>query len=122
MANLKSGLYRHHSGSELDLTVHEGGRLSGQYRTAGGRPGLKKWFPLVGRYNGDLLGFCVSWGEYHSLTSWSGRFYMDADGNETIRTQWLLARKYADKALTEENAPWESFLAGSDKYILVKQG
>ncbi|MBI1309204.1 MAG: hypothetical protein GC129_05070 [Proteobacteria bacterium] len=116
---MKSGLWRHPSGSELDLTIHADGSLTGRYRTAGGRPGLATWFPLTGFRNGDLLGFVVSWGEYHSLTSWCGRYVVEKDGREALRTTWLLGRMFADKALSEPTAPWETFHINTDTYYFV---
>jgi hypothetical protein len=116
---MKSGLWRHPSGSELELVVEENNVLSGRYRTAGGRPGLTRWFPLTGFCNGDLLGFVVSWGDYHSLTSWCGRYIIENDGKEAIRTVWLLGRLYANKALTEPTAPWETFHTNTDTYYYV---
>jgi hypothetical protein len=115
-----SGLWRHHSGSELDLAVN-GSELTGRYRTAGGRPGLEKWFPLTGKCNGPLLGFIVSWDNYHSLTSWCGRIVVEQDGRMAMRTTWLLGRLFADKNLTELTAPWETFHINTDTYYLVEE-
>ena len=118
--HVMSGLWRHHSGSELDLKV-SGSQLSGRYRTAGGRPGLEKWFPLTGTCNGPLLGFIVSWDDYQSLTSWCGRVVREKDGRLAIRTVWLLGRLYADKALSEQTEPWETFHINTDTYYLVEK-
>lgn len=115
---IKSGLWRHTSGSELELVV-EGPAVRGRYRTAGGRPGLGSWFPVTGVINGELLGFCVSWEEFGSLTSWCGRYEVK-DGHETLRTTWLLGRLYADKALREPTAPWETVHVGQDIYTFIK--
>ena len=38
---------------------------------------------------------------------------------ELLLTLWVLGRLYADKALTEPTAPWETFHVNTDRYYRV---
>lgn len=113
-----NGIWRTDGGSTLKLII-ENSQVSGTYSTIHGQPKPGEEVPIIGFANGDLIGFVASWGPYKSLTSWCGKFGHDKE-RPCIRTVWHLARNFADKAHTQPNEHWESFLTYAGTYYLVE--
>ncbi len=115
---IRTGIWRTDGGSELNIKVQDG-RIEGHYRSIHGQPQPDESFPVIGFVNGELAGFVCSWGKYQSITSWCGRYSID-NGRECIRTAWHLGRVYADRAHTQENEYWESFVSYTGTYYFVE--
>jgi hypothetical protein len=96
-----AGVWYSGVGSKLELEV-DGSRLTGSFDSAeapGGR------FPVYGSVDLDstlpnrALAFTVSWIqegtklEYRSVTSYTGQYHSLPDGEEVIRTTFLLAEE-----------------------------
>jgi len=116
---IRTGQWQTDGGSYIDLMI-DGKNVSGFYCSIHGQPQPDEKFPIIGFVNDDLISFCCSWGDYKSMTSWCGRYGVDDNGRECIRTVWNLGRKYADKAHTIENDFWESFIHFTGIYYLQK--
>lgn len=108
-----NGAWRNELGSEMHLIVDAHGVVSGKFRTGVGEPQSAAEFELSGFASGDLLSFVVNFGRYNSLASWSGQHTVD-DGNEVIKTMWLLARDVADA--DESSGMWAAVLTGSNHF------
>ena len=108
-----SGRWRNQHGSEMQLRVGPGGRLTGTYHTAVGAPSPKQEFELAGFACGDLVAFTVNFGRFGSLTAWTGQHTL-AEGAERIHTLWHLAKNIPDA--DESGALWAGVLAGADTF------
>jgi hypothetical protein len=115
---IRSGVWKTAGGSILTLVIEEN-LVTGTYASIHGQPKPGEVFPIVGFVNDDLISFTTSWGPYKSMTSWVGRHGFD-QGRECIRTNWTVVRKYADRAHTQENEYWESFINYTGTYYLEK--
>lgn len=116
---IRTGLWQNENGSRLNLVVQDD-RVSGDYRTNSDKEQLQRCFPLTGFVNDGLIGFSVSWEDNKSMTSWCGRYLRKDDGAELIRCVWHLGRLYKDEAHTLPNAPWESFVTGTDLFTFIR--
>ncbi len=114
-----SGVWRNQLGSEMELH-HSGESIKGKYRTAVGKPSPHEEFELQGFGVGDLIVFVVNFGDYGSVTSWSGQHSLDSDGNHHIQTLWHLARPMSDEK--EPTELWSAILAGSSLFCKVSSG
>ena len=92
---IKPGRWQTKDGSILEFDINSEGLITGFYQTVKGQPSSDEKFPVTGFVNGDLIGLTCSWGEYHSVTSWCGR-YINENGRDTIHYMWHLAREYED--------------------------
>jgi hypothetical protein len=108
-----SGRWKNQHGSEMQLRVGPGGRLTGTYHTAVGDPSPKQEFELVGFARGDLVAFTVDFGRFGSLTAWAGQ-HTRSEGTERIHTLWHLAKNIPDA--DEPRALWAGVLAGADTF------
>ena len=108
-----AGRWRNQHGSEMQLRVGPGGRLTGTYHTAVGAPSPKQEFELAGFACGDLVVFTVNFGRFGSLTAWTGQHTV-AEGVERIHTLWHLAKNIPHE--DEARAPWAGVLAGADTF------
>jgi hypothetical protein len=113
-------MWKTDGGSKLDLKV-EGDRIFGTYQSSHGQPSPDEVVAITGFVNGDLIAFVASWGRHCSMTAWTGRLTVDEQGRECIKTSWTLVRKFADRAHTQENEVWESFLTYSGTYYSVEE-
>ncbi|MFT4705301.1 MAG: hypothetical protein ACI81R_003009 [Bradymonadia bacterium] len=113
---LFTGTWRNDNSSEMQLAVGADGAVSGSYRTGVGRPDSSDAFALAGFVNGDLIAFCVNFGDFASLTSWTGKYVVDGAGDPVIHTLWHLARETSAPGPT---ALWESLLAGASQFRRV---
>ena len=109
-----NGTWENRLDSEMELTVDTDGDVIGKYRTGVGAPTPTEEFDLKGFVSGDLIVFCVNFGNYGSLTSWAGQHTRDDNGNEAIYTLWHLAKNIPD--LDEPDDLWSGILAGANEY------
>src|SRR6266545_2318681 len=116
------GTWYNELGSEMILTTVQAGRVEGTYETFVSECAKGKYL-LIGRTDTDNdaaenIGFVVSWenenGSCDSVTTWSGEVQTDKDGEEVIRTTWLLTME------TAQNANWKSTLIGKDTFTRTK--
>ncbi len=112
---LRNGIWINEGGSQLHLAL-EGNKVTGHYITAAKRPVQNKPYPITGWINGDLIGFVVAWEDSHSLTSWCGRYTVEKDGRECIKTVWHLGRMFEDAIYTTENPVWSTFITNTNTY------
>lgn len=108
-----NGTWRNELHSEMNLKVDANGHVTGKYKTGVGTPTPLEEFDLVGFASGDLLSFTVNFGQYASLTSWSGQ-HTEENGTEVIKTMWLLARNVKDP--DEPKNLWGATLTGYDNF------
>lgn len=110
-----NGVWKNNLGSEMTLAVDQRGTVSGKYRTGVGAPDPAEEFPLTGFVSGDLIVFCVNFGEYDSLTAWAGQHSLDANQQERIYTLWHLAKNVEDP--DEPGRLWAGIHAGANEYV-----
>ena len=108
-----TGIWTNELGSQLVIdSVGESGDLYGEYRSSSGVDG--KVFPLQGWINKKLespsmaIAFNVHWGEYGSITSWTGYLDEDTQGYY-IKTLWHLVRP-------TEKQPWERIISNASTF------
>uniref|UniRef100_K7F8M3 Avidin n=1 Tax=Pelodiscus sinensis TaxID=13735 RepID=K7F8M3_PELSI len=93
-----SGLWRNELGSLMEIhDVNEAGEFSGEYLTAvTATSNCIQNSPLKGAQHhtkaetSPVFGFTVNWEFSNSTTVFVGQCFMDARGNETLKTTWLL--------------------------------
>lgn len=115
------GQWQNGRGSTLELRV-AGRHLEGHYRTAVGDASPAHDYPLRGFQNGDLLAFCVDWGNPEaggpaasSVSCWVGQHTLDpTTGEEEIHSQWHLSRDQPDALEADEL--WGSVRTGSSVF------
>lgn len=99
------------------------GSVTGTYTTAVSGAGCAKGdFDIAGRADTDQnglanLGFVVSWengqSRCESVTAWSGEYRTLANGEEQIKTTWLLTLE------TDQMDDWKSTLIGQDVFTRI---
>ncbi len=113
-------------GSKLNITSvdRKSGQLSGTYTSPSGTSGNS--VAMIGWMNAKpspakttkesptlsrmvVVSFSVNWGEYGSVTSWSGVCGVK-EGVPTIKTIWNLAR-------TVDSYDWDHIITNSDTFI-----
>ena len=112
------GTWQNELGSELVIdSVSAAGTLYGEYRSSSGVDG--KIFLMQGWTNRNpdspstAVALNVHWGEYGSITSWSG--YLDHDDRGYfIKTLWHLVRP-------NEQQPWERIISNSSTFRKTKE-
>ncbi len=104
-------------GSTLTISkIGKDGKIDGTYASpsgTGGKPvALIGWSnslsPKAGKDNVRVVSFSVHWGDYGSVTSWSGACSIK-EGKPTISTIWNLVRSNSDFA-------WDHILTNSDNF------
>lgn len=93
-----SSTWENQSGSTMTITVEADGTVTGQYiNRAKGTGCQNSPYSLVGRVNGDFIGFSVAWingsENCNSVTSWTGEAQQNDAPNSPIqiKTVWNLA-------------------------------
>ncbi len=107
-----SGLWKNELGSEMQVTV-KNGEVRGSYSTAVGEAPEERTFDLCGFVKGDLIVFCVNFGEFGSLATWAGQHAVEG-GREEILSLWHLARAPRDGH--EPKDLWSTMLTGSNTF------
>lgn len=110
-----SGTWHNQHASEMDITVHADGTISGKYRTGVGSPTSAEEFALVGFVSDDLIVFSVNFGKYGSMTSWSGQHTKDKAEVERILTMWHLAKNIPNEH--EDKKLWAGVWSGCDTFL-----
>jgi hypothetical protein len=108
------GRWQNESGSVLEiLAVSAGGKMEGAYHSSSGVDG--KAFSLLGWLNNSnrreqatSVAWTVRWGDYGSITSWTGTCEVD-DSGPHIKAMWHLVRP-------GEEHSWERVLANSSTF------
>ncbi len=108
--NIRTGIWKGEIGSEFHLQITDE-RVSGHFQTIHGRPSFNEKFEVTGFTDGELIGFTVLWKNYHSVTAWAGRYGVDDEGREYIKSLWHIASKYRDENNTEPTEEWNTFLS-----------
>lgn len=119
--------------NELGSTLHitnvdkKSGQISGTYTSPSGTSGnsvrmigwmnakssaakITKESPILSRM--VVVSFSVNWGDYGSVTSWSG-VCSTKEGQSTIKTIWNLAR-------TVDSYDWDHIITNSDTFVPKK--
>ena len=108
-----NGRWSNELGSHMDLTVSTDGKVTGTYVSARSEAGgPTPPMPLLGAVAGDLIFFCVNWGD--SITSWVGHGVLES-GQPRILTLWHMALAIPDE--TDPLNQWETIMAGADSFI-----
>ena len=113
-----AGEWLNPSGSVLVIkNVDKTGNIEGHYLSSVGTDGQR--FPLIGwvnrkpyeaeRDNTVAITFSVRWGEYGSITSWTG-YCKNVNDIPTIQTSWHLVRPVTDES-------YEHILTGGYPFI-----
>ena len=110
-----AGRWVNERGSGMILE-QDGSRISGEYVTRLGHDAVAgNGHPVVGFANGTTIGFVVGWPAANSVTSWSGRLEIDAQGSATLHTVWHLVRSLSGEP-PQPLEVWESFLTNSSVF------
>jgi hypothetical protein len=106
-----AGTWHNQHGSELDLEISPEGRISGRFRSATGLAKGSAECPIAGFVSGDLLAFTANFGEFDSLTAWTGHIVVEASETR-IETQWQMAIALPKRGAAKEL--WKGVWTGSD--------
>lgn len=107
-----SGIWHNEHGSEIELTVLEGGRVAGRFRAG---TGLARGGPasdLVGFTSGNLIAFAVDFGDLGSLTSWTGHVVTEG-GVVCIHTNWTMC---VELPRNDAEDLWRGTWVGADRF------
>lgn len=115
------GRWRNEQGSEMVLRK-DNEIISGKYITAVGDDRVVgTQHDLIGRANGDLIGFVVTWPASESMTAWVGRLVCKTGEADTIHTVWHLVRKFVKEQPQRLAQPWESFLTYTSIFTRIRE-
>jgi hypothetical protein len=112
-----SGTWYNQHGSELVLEVGEDGKLTGSFRSGTGLAVGAGACQVVGFAAQDLVTFAANFGEYGSLTAWTG--HLVTEGEPTLHTMWhmtvLMPSRHPERDL------WKGVWTGSDVFRRTPQ-
>ena len=111
-----AGTWENRLGSTMRLVVEDGHHLHGSYHSGVGTPATEATFPVVGYAEGDALVFCVDFGRFGSVATWTGHRVVDDDG-ERLMTLWHLAQPIDGPNGGAET--WRSILTGANEFHRV---
>lgn len=118
-----SGVWLNQNGSRLTFTTPSTGQLQGVFESKKGRAAKGISYPVVGVQNGEVLSFIVDFNSeeenLQSLTTFSGRYLRNAEGEDQIHTMWILTRQFEDENRTRPTSVWNSFLTNSDIFTRI---
>jgi hypothetical protein len=107
-----AGTWHNQHGSKLVLEVGAGGRISGKMRSGTGLAKGGEDCEVTGFVAGDLVVFCANFGEFDSLTAWTGHL-VEEDGEAQLVTQWQMAVTLPARGSAEL---WKGTWTGSDLF------
>lgn len=107
-----SGTWINELGSTMSVTLQSNNVITGSYISGSARGPLNGFINSTGSDSVVVYSFSVNWGNYASVTGWTGTCRMK-NGVPTIKTLWNLARV---KSANE----WDNILAGSDTFIPIR--
>lgn len=97
------------------------GLIQGCYCSPSGTQG--EWFRITGWTNSQEpqegkdniipVSWSVRWGDYGSITAWSGYCFDAEDGTPTISAQWDLVRSNADQRWSHRMTDTDTFMPAS---------
>ena len=105
-----SGTWHNQHGSEIRIWVDPTGMISGKFNSGVGAD-TNDEFRLTGFARGNLIAFCVEFGKYDCITSWTGQLDQSEHKNH-IEMMWYMTAN----SRAQENANWRSTFAGSDTF------
>lgn len=106
--NNMSGVWKNQLGSTLGIESIDSktGAVSGYYISPSGTKGekysLSGWFtkavnpPVPAADNASVISFTVRWGDYGTITAWTGYCYEDDKGLPTLKTLWNLVSRSSE--------------------------
>ena len=110
-----TGKYINELGSIMEILSTENCELKGTYKSG---VGTTFSYPLIGSYDydGQALGWAVSYQQSNSTCTWSGQAFENDEGCVCIHTTWLLASK------TSMSDIWMSTNIGTDVFRPICEG
>lgn len=110
-----SGSWINQDSSILKITRDENGSIHGTYQSnASDDPVLHSWTGVVNRHADPVtFAFSISWGDYGSITSWTG-YCSESGGELQLTTLWHLVRPYVEY-------DWERFVTNSSSFTPLKK-
>ena len=104
------GRWINQDSSILHIDLETNGMIKGHYQSNASNDSMR--YPLHGLVNRseDLptVSFTVSWGDYGSITSWTG-YCQEEENKPTITTMWHLVRPYVEQ-------DWERMLTNKSTF------
>ena len=109
-----AGRWRNRLGSTMDLDVDDQHRIRGTFHTGARIGDPKTGYEIVGFAEGDDFAFCVDFGRWGSVASWTGHHVTDDGDRERLVTVWHLAQPVDDPR--SEIDTWRAILTGGDEF------
>ncbi len=110
-----AGTWRNRLGSTMTLEVDDHHRIHGTFHIGPAIGDPKKGYKIAGFAEGDALTFCVDFGRWGSVASWTGHHVTgDDEHGERLVTVWHLAQPVDDPH--DEIDTWRAILAGGDEF------
>ena len=110
-----AGHWINQDSSIMHFDIETNGMLNGYYQSNASNDSLL--FPLLGWVNRTMeptpLTFAVSWGDYGSITSWTG-YCQEEDDVSIITVMWHLVRPYVEHE-------WERILTNKSTFRPVDE-
>jgi hypothetical protein len=108
-----AGVWFNQHGSELRLDLDSLGRLSGAFRSNRGLAKPSEPCRVTGFAAGSLVVFAVDFGQFDSLTAWTGHHVVEA-GDERIFACWHMAVGISGRHANLEL--WKGVWTGEDEF------
>lgn len=106
-----TGLWHNQHGSEIDVNVHDDGRITGCFMVRLTDNEVGEIYTLSGFAREDLVTFCADFSKHGSMTAWVGQF--TGDETQSFETMWhMVVDTYGDKEKS-----WKAVLSGSDRFV-----
>lgn len=109
-----AGRWRNQLGSTMVLEVDDHHRIRGTFHTGAAIGDPKAGYEIVGFAEGDAFAFCVDFGRWGSVASWTGHHVTGEERGERLVTMWHLAQPVDDPH--SEIDTWRAMLAGGDEF------
>ena len=109
-----AGRWRNRLGSIMELEVDDRHLVRGTFHSGVGVGDPTIGFEVIGFVEGDAFSFCVDFGRWGSVASWTGHHITDDEHGERLVTIWHLARPVKDPH--SEADTWGAVLTGGDEF------
>ncbi|MDH4276962.1 MAG: avidin/streptavidin family protein [Acidimicrobiia bacterium] len=113
-ASALAGRWRNRLGSTMVLEVDDHHRIHGTFHTGAEIGDPRAGYEIVGFAEGDDFAFCVDFGRWGSVASWTGHHVTGEDHGERLVTVWHLAQPVEDPH--SEIDTWRAILTGGDEF------
>lgn len=107
-----SGIWHNQHGSTIRIEVSPDGRILGTFKSGTGLAKHGDERRVLGFLSGDLITFCVDFGEFDSMTAWVGHIVVQ-DGERCLDTQWQMAVALPRRESAER---WKGIWTGTDVF------